>query len=80
VDDHDWPAEVDWRIAAVATSDDPYAAALEVTNCAVDHLTSSVVASRLYQVWVALQDWLELKAGEEEQLSLPCGSRQIWRS
>jgi hypothetical protein len=65
VDERDWPEELDLRIATVATADDPYQAALKVTGCAVDYLVTSVVASRLYQVWAALQDWLELKAGEE---------------
>ena len=63
----DWPEELDRRIAAVATARNPYEAALEVTNCAVDQLAASETASRLYQVWSVLQDWLELKPGEETE-------------
>jgi hypothetical protein len=77
VDERDWPEELDRRTAAVATSDDPYAGALEVTNCVADHLVTSVIASRLYQVWTALQERLELKAGKKVRRSLRCDSRQL---
>lgn len=61
----DWPAELDRRIAAVATASDPYQAALRVTTCAVDYLVTSVVASRLYVLWAELQDRVELQDATE---------------
>jgi hypothetical protein len=61
------PEELDRRIAAVPAARNPYQAALEVTSCAADLLVSSAVASRLYQLWSALQDWFELKPGEEAE-------------
>ena len=65
VNERDWPVELDQRIAAVASAANPYEAALNVSGCAADYLVSSVTASRLYQIWAALQDWFELKPGEQ---------------
>jgi hypothetical protein len=77
----DWPEELDRRVAAVATAPDPYEAALEVTNCAVDHLVTSLVASRLYQIWAALQDRFEQREGEApEALAAMRRAAAEWRA
>jgi hypothetical protein len=65
--DEEWPQELDRRIAAVVTAKDPYQAALKVTSSATDFLVTSVVTSRLYQIWAALQDRIELKLDEEPE-------------
>jgi len=62
----DWPAELDDRIVAVATADEPYWVACEVQGYAVDYLTESIVASRLYQIWAALTDRYELRPAERD--------------
>jgi hypothetical protein len=50
----------------VATAREPYEAALEVMGCAVDYLTESTVASRLYQIWAALTDRFDLRPTERD--------------
>jgi hypothetical protein len=65
--ERDWPEELDERVASVANARNPYEAALKVMSCAVDHVLTSVVASRLYQVWAALTDWLELTPGDHSE-------------
>jgi hypothetical protein len=67
VDERDWPEELDERIAAVATADNSYEAGLQVMGCAVDYLTTPVIASRLYQVWGDLTDRFELKPDERTE-------------
>jgi hypothetical protein len=70
LEDLDGRAELDGRIAAVATARNPYWPALQVMGGAVDYLVSSVIASRLYQVWGALTDRYELQPeGRSETLS-----------
>ena len=64
VDEREWPQGLDSCIAAVVTAGNPYDAALDVTGFAVDFLVVSVVASRLYQIWAALQDRIELNRVE----------------
>jgi hypothetical protein len=67
MDEQDWPDELDERVAAVASADDPYRAAMKVMGCAGKYLTTSIVASRLYQIWAALTDWFDLKPEERAQ-------------
>lgn len=66
MDERDWAAELDRLIARVATAEDPYEAALAVSNCASEFLTTSVVADDVYLVWVALQDRYELRPEQED--------------
>lgn len=56
VDEQELPQDLIGLIAAVVTAEMPSMAALKVTGFAVDFLVSSVVASRLYQIWAAPQD------------------------
>lgn len=65
VDERDWSEDLNRRIAAVATAVNPYEAALDVTGGTVDHLATSVLASRVYQLWAALQDKFEPEAVAE---------------
>ncbi len=53
----------------MASADEPYEAALEVMDCAVNYLTGSLVASRLYLIWAALSDWFELRPTERDDAS-----------
>jgi hypothetical protein len=67
VGQRDWPKQLDDRIAAVAAASNPYEESSFVLGCAVDYLLTSITASRLYQVWAALQDWFDLNVAERPE-------------
>jgi hypothetical protein len=69
VDEKDWPSELDELIDGVERADDPYEAALSVLGCAVNYMTESVVASRLYQIWAELTDAFELQQDRARALT-----------
>jgi hypothetical protein len=50
----------------VATAGEPYEVACEVMGCAVNYLTESMVACRLYQIWAALTDRFDLRPTERD--------------
>ncbi len=75
MDEKDWPSELDELIDEVGTADDPYEAALRVQGCAVNYLTESVVASRLYQIWASLTDAFDLQPVEHPLVHHRTGGR-----
>ncbi len=79
MDVRDWPPTLDRAIGAVATAKDPYEAAVSVSGVAGEHLVTSVVASRLYQIWRELEDRWELKPDERaEALALMRRAATEW--